>query len=53
MATIGEIYTRKHMQDLIAGFDLINYKTTLENHEVYVGHIHLGKHIFGIFFLLK
>jgi hypothetical protein len=35
IATIGKIYTRMHMQDLIDGFDLINYKTTYDNHEGY------------------
>jgi hypothetical protein len=35
IATVRKIYTRMHMQDLIGGFDLINYKTTLDNHEVY------------------
>jgi hypothetical protein len=28
MATVGKIYTRMHMQDLIDDFDLINYNNT-------------------------
>jgi hypothetical protein len=35
IATIRKIYTRMQMQDLIDGFDLINYKTTYDNHEMY------------------
>jgi hypothetical protein len=35
MATVGKIYTRMHMQDLIDGFHLINYQTTYYNHEEY------------------
>jgi hypothetical protein len=35
IATVGKIYTRLHMQDLIDGFHLINYKTTYDNHDVY------------------
>jgi hypothetical protein len=34
IATVGKIYTRIHMQDLIEGFNLINYKTINYNHEV-------------------
>jgi hypothetical protein len=33
--TIGEIYTRIQMQDLIDGFHSVNYKTTYDNHEEY------------------
>jgi hypothetical protein len=33
--TVGTIYTRLHMQDLIDGFDLINYQTTYDNHGVH------------------
>jgi hypothetical protein len=35
IATIGKIYTRMQMQDLIDGSDLINYKTTHDNHGVH------------------
>jgi hypothetical protein len=35
MATVGKIYMRMQMQDLIDGFHLINYKTTYDNHEGY------------------
>jgi hypothetical protein len=35
LATLGKIYTRMHMQDLVDGFDLINYKTTQDNHGVH------------------
>jgi hypothetical protein len=34
-ATVGEIYTRMQIQDLIVGFHSINYKTTYDNHEEY------------------
>jgi hypothetical protein len=33
--TVGKIYTRMHVQDLIDGIDLINYKTTHDNHGVH------------------
>jgi hypothetical protein len=35
ITTVGKIYTKMQMQDLIDGFDVINYKTTLDNHGVY------------------
>jgi hypothetical protein len=35
VATVKKIYTRMHMQDLIDDFDLINYKTTHDNHGVH------------------
>jgi hypothetical protein len=35
ITTVRKIYTRMHMQDLIDVFDLINYKITLDNHEVH------------------
>jgi hypothetical protein len=34
-ATVRKIYTRMQMQALIDGFNLINYKTTHDNHEVH------------------
>jgi hypothetical protein len=34
-ATVGKIYTRMQMQDLIDDFYSINYKTTYDNHEEY------------------
>jgi hypothetical protein len=34
IVTVGKIYTRMYMQDLINIFDLINYKTTHDNHGV-------------------
>jgi hypothetical protein len=40
------------MQDLTNGFDLINYKTTHDNHGgCMVDHIHLDNNIFSILFL--
>jgi hypothetical protein len=41
------------MQDLIDGFDLINYKQHMTIMGCMVDHIHLDKHTFDIFFLLK
>jgi hypothetical protein len=38
------------MQDLIDSFDLINYKTTYENYECMVVHIHLDNNTFNILF---
>jgi hypothetical protein len=35
IATVGKIYTRMQMRDLIDDFDLINYKTTHDNHGVH------------------
>jgi hypothetical protein len=35
IATVGKIYTRMQMQDLIDDFNLINYKTTHDNHGVH------------------
>jgi hypothetical protein len=34
-ATVGKIYTKMCMQDLIDDFHLINYQTTYDNHEEY------------------
>jgi hypothetical protein len=41
------------MQDLIDGFNLINYKHPMTTMGGMVDHIHLDKHTFDIFFLLK
>jgi hypothetical protein len=38
------------MQDLIDGFDLINYKTTYDNHGCMIDHIHLDNNAFSILF---
>jgi hypothetical protein len=35
IAAVGKIYTRMHMQYLIADFVLINYKITHDNHEAH------------------
>jgi hypothetical protein len=35
IATVGKIYMRMQMQDLIDGFNLINYQTTLDNQGVH------------------
>jgi hypothetical protein len=35
MATVRDFYTRMHMKELIGGHDLINYKTTSDNHGVH------------------
>jgi hypothetical protein len=35
MVTVGNIYTRMHMQDLISDFYLINYNATYDNNEVH------------------
>jgi hypothetical protein len=35
IATVGKIYIKMHMQDLIDDFDLVNYKTTYDNHGVH------------------
>jgi hypothetical protein len=35
IATVGKIYTRMQMQDLIDNFDLISYKTIHDNHGEY------------------
>jgi hypothetical protein len=53
IATVGKIYLRMQMQDLIDGFDLINYKQHMTIMGCMVDHIHLDKHTFDIFFLLK
>jgi hypothetical protein len=42
IATVRKIYTRMHMHDLIDGFDLINCKTTHDNHGVH-GWLHLHR----------
>jgi hypothetical protein len=34
-ATVGKIYTRMQMQDLVDDFHSVNYKTTYDNHEEY------------------
>jgi hypothetical protein len=35
ISTVGKIYKRMQMQDLIDGFHLISYETTYDNHEEY------------------
>jgi hypothetical protein len=35
IAIVGKIYTRMQMQDLIDDFDLVNYKTSYDNHWVH------------------
>jgi hypothetical protein len=35
MSTVKDFYTRMHMQELIGDLDLINYKTTHDNHGVH------------------
>jgi hypothetical protein len=39
------------MQDLIGNFDLINCKTTYDNHGGMVDHINLDNNTFNILFL--
>jgi hypothetical protein len=41
------------MQDLLDGFDLINCKQHMTTMGCMVDHIHLDKHIFGKFILVK
>jgi hypothetical protein len=49
-ATDGEIYARMQMQDLIDGFNLINYKRQMTTMGCMVYHIHLDKNTFSILF---
>jgi hypothetical protein len=50
IATVGKIYTRMQMQDLINNFDLVNYKQHKTTMGCMVDHIHLDKNTFNIFF---
>jgi hypothetical protein len=50
IATVGKIYTRMQMQDLIDSFDLINYKKHMTTMGCMVDHIHLDKNTFRILF---
>jgi hypothetical protein len=45
IATVGKIYTRMHMRDLIDGFGLINYKKHMTTMGCMVGH---NNNIFNI-----
>jgi hypothetical protein len=50
ISTVGKIYTKIQMQDLLDDFNLINYNQQMTTMGCMVGHIHIDKNTFNILF---